>query len=98
MYDNQPEKIACTTDLRLTTVAPGGVHVERWGLLPALKADGPSDEEHLTTSIEIFLRGLRADGEKDIDAGGEGGNIGDECRRLGLLGLGKAVEFAGERI
>ncbi|GAA5441306.1 hypothetical protein ACFQDE_19445 [Deinococcus caeni] len=38
VYDNQPEKIACTTDLRLTTVAPGGVHVERWGLLPALKA------------------------------------------------------------
>lgn len=38
VYDNRPEEVACTTDLRPTTVAPGGVHVEPWGRLPALKA------------------------------------------------------------
>lgn len=38
VYDNRPEEVACTADLRPTTVAPGGVHVEPWGRLPALKA------------------------------------------------------------
>ncbi|WP_102126014.1 hypothetical protein [Deinococcus planocerae] len=38
VYDNRPEKTACTSDLRPTTVAPGGVHIEPWGPLPALKA------------------------------------------------------------
>lgn len=38
VYDNKPEGVACTTDLQPTTVAPGGVHVERWAGLPALKA------------------------------------------------------------
>ncbi|GGJ89901.1 hypothetical protein GCM10008939_37310 [Deinococcus aquiradiocola] len=31
VYDNRPEKLACTSDLRLITVASCGVHVERWG-------------------------------------------------------------------
>lgn len=30
VYDNRPEHGACTTDLRLSTVGPGGVHMERW--------------------------------------------------------------------
>lgn len=38
VYDNRPEKVACTADLRPTTVAPGGVHIVPWGPLPALKA------------------------------------------------------------
>ncbi len=38
VYDNRPERTACTADLRPTTVAPGGVHVEPWVSLPALKA------------------------------------------------------------
>jgi hypothetical protein len=38
VYDNKPEEVACTTDLRPTTVAAGGVHLEAWGKLPALKA------------------------------------------------------------
>lgn len=38
VYDNKPEEVACTADLRPTTVAPGAVHLESWGRLPALKA------------------------------------------------------------
>lgn len=38
VYDNKPEKVACTADLRLTTVAASGIHLETWGTLPALKA------------------------------------------------------------
>lgn len=34
VYDNRPEHGACTTDLRLSTVSPGGVHVERWSPPP----------------------------------------------------------------
>lgn len=30
--------------------------------LPALQADGLTDEEHITTMVAIFLRGLQADG------------------------------------
>lgn len=38
VYDNKPEEVACTADLRPTTVAPGKTHVESWGRLPSLKA------------------------------------------------------------
>lgn len=38
VYDNKPEEMACTADLRPTTVAAGAVHLESWGRLPALKA------------------------------------------------------------
>lgn len=38
VYDNKPEHQACTTDLQLTTVAAGGVHLEPWGKPPTLKA------------------------------------------------------------
>lgn len=35
-------------------------------VLPAIRADGLTDEEHVTTAVEIFLRGLRPD---DLPAG-----------------------------
>lgn len=39
VYDNKPEGGACTTDLRLTLVPSGGIHLEPWrGQLPALPA------------------------------------------------------------
>lgn len=38
VYDNTPEEVACTADLRPTTVAPGKTRMESWGRLPALKA------------------------------------------------------------
>lgn len=47
-------------------------------VLPALKADGLSDDEHLRTSIEIFLRGLRRDGTFVDSAEGEEGRSRDE--------------------
>ena len=33
------------------------------GLLPAMAEGGPTDEEHVATVIDLFLRGLRPDGE-----------------------------------
>lgn len=37
-------------------------------LLPALLADGLTDEEHAATAVEIFLRGLRPDTPPTADA------------------------------
>ena len=38
VYDNKPEGVACIADLEPTTVAAGGIHLEPWDKLPALKA------------------------------------------------------------
>lgn len=38
VYDSKPEGVACIADLEPTRVAAGGIHVEPWGKLPALKA------------------------------------------------------------
>lgn len=38
VYDNHPEGVACTGDIWATTVAAGGLHLEAWNKLPALKA------------------------------------------------------------
>jgi AcrR family transcriptional regulator len=37
--------------------------------LPALRADGPTNEEHIATVVGIFLRGLQSNGSEDPGAG-----------------------------
>lgn len=47
-------------------IPQGAAHV----LLPQLADAGPTDDEHISTALRIFLEGLQADGEEAADGSG----------------------------